>query len=690
MKQSRVVIVVFAALAGLAGCGVDLHLAGETVACGSAAQCPAPLECAVNAGRCVDPSLAEDEAPQLVNAASTDIATVRLTFSEPVDRAAGDPESYVLRPTLTVESVEQSVDLREATLRIAGLIPGFEYAVTASGIADLYGNALGAPNSATFLGFGAFPDRNPPTIIAPALNASTTGSVRLVWARAALAYSYTVDVSYDESFTAPLAASVTVLDPQSSIDFDIMASGPHFWRVRANTTVPDVYSHGSFIGLGDTVYVYCPASALECSDAGKFGTSTSPLQTLSGGVNLARSIGAREVRVAARGGDAVYSDSVQVSGELRIVGGYAPDFAEATRNPRAYITTVSTQRDRQRAVFTMLDSSGTTTVEGLRVLGWGDYAFVVQGIYNGAVHIRDNDLWARGAPGRAIYVNDSRADSVDYVLIENNHLFPIVPDDVDNFELQFVVAEGVLIENAAASVVNNVWEMPERCNRRGGVCTALHVDAGSVRFTGNKVSIPADQEPHLDVAAVLVVNSAFDIRDNVVNVTGVRQALNRALYIDNLVAKAPAVVANNIFMSDGADDRSYGSSYIRAVSPTRLVNNLFATGASATDPYALRFDNPANATIANNVFIGPPSSQYCLYGEYSFGEVIEPAVAGNIGVVCNSVFYPGIYPGGTDTTSVMFSSIADLHFVSYPDDLHWSTDTPAAARNAGPYAGAPP
>ncbi|HSI03199.1 MAG TPA: Ig-like domain-containing protein, partial [Myxococcota bacterium] len=253
----------------LLACSPTLELPLDTnILCASDADCPDGWRCEVVVGRCIDPTIVDEEPPVLLAASALDSTVLVLDFSERVDPGSVSTASFAITPSLVVEAAFVESSLRQVRLITSLQEPGEQYTVTPTGVVDLADNAIEDGSTQTFNGFGAAPDREPPGVLAPrgALPIKPP-EVTLVWTRRALARNYTVEVAYDAAFTQLVAGfPIIVEDPDSSLTHIFTQPVRYYWRVRANTTRDDVYGEGSFDRIDGAVFVYCPAGTT-CSDA---------------------------------------------------------------------------------------------------------------------------------------------------------------------------------------------------------------------------------------------------------------------------------------------------------------------------------------------------------------------------------------------------------------------------------------
>ncbi|MDH5719694.1 MAG: hypothetical protein OEZ13_03640 [Spirochaetia bacterium] len=170
-------------------------------------------------------------------------------------------------------------------------------------------------------------DTSPPTIITPLSGATTGLSVPLQWTSKDGASNYTVEVATDANFNNLISGSPFQVEaPLTSYVLTLGTGGTYYWRVRADTTETGLYGISHIEALSGTIYVYCPATTTTCNDAGAIGHPSKPFQTISGAMNEASRLGYKNIKVATRGSETSYAETIKLKDGITLSGAYNADF----------------------------------------------------------------------------------------------------------------------------------------------------------------------------------------------------------------------------------------------------------------------------------------------------------------------------------------------------------------------------
>ena len=653
------------------------------IVCASNADCPDARVCQMVVGRCIDPTIVDDEAPVLLAATALDTTLVVLDFSERIDPGSVSVASFTLSPPLAITDATVEPSLRQVRLVTELQTPGEEYTVTTSGVVDLANNAIADEATQTFNGFGAAPDREPPTILAPrgALPLKAQ-EVTLVWTRRALARSYTVEVAIDPAFTQVLDGfPVTVDDPDSSYTHTFSSPVRHYWRVRANTTTAGAYGSGSFDRIGSAVHVYCPAAAT-CSDVDSQGRPlpgniSAPLQTIVGAVRLARALGILEIRIAARGSADAYREHILV-GTLSLYGGYDATFSSADATLRPTII----EDDDSAAVY-VFGSSLQQTIEGLTLRSQRSVALVVASGMN--LNINGNDI-AGGTFGADV-------TGVCSLLFTRNSVRSYPGSN----------GSGLRIAATTAVVTNNTFVVDActtgPCNNPVGVDGVL----ASLLFADNTITLAGS-------GVIRLTDSFVNVELNRIT-TG--EGASAALEFIADADLGQSSIRNNVLMTGPTLASNMQTFGILARDPAALTtqtpfmavaNNLIYAGGGDGTSIAVS-DGLIGSIYVNNIMLtGPGTNRFCLYENWPDKKIAN--FRNNLLLECPTALYRDVSDLGTDNRTAIADinneatttqngspatiggnmtapNLASVGFADFPADVHLTADTPANIRLNG-------
>lgn len=238
-------------------------------------------------------------------------------------------------------------------------------------------------------------DNNAPLIVAPENGGIETGlTTTLIWGKTAGAMSYTIEIATDQDFINAVAGSPFKIEPENyklatslSLDSSQLSEGQYYWRVRSDKTDPGKYAEASFYMFDDAVYLYCPQTETSCTDnnTDHDGSRDKPYHSFTKAMYQAKRYGL-DVKVAARGGSAVYNEFLLPVSGVKVSGGYTnTDWSrDITVNETIIETTGTTgmlaENLGSEATFTMdgftfnLDSS-QSTITGIQLTNSGTFNF---------------------------------------------------------------------------------------------------------------------------------------------------------------------------------------------------------------------------------------------------------------------------------------------------------------------------
>ncbi len=676
----------------LLACSAALEVPVDAdIVCARDADCPETRICQVVVGRCIDPTIIDAEPPVLLSASALDSTVLMLDFSERIDPGSMSASRIIITPSLPVDETVVQPSLRQVRVTTGVQEPGFEYLVEVREVADLAGNAIADGSSQTFNGFGAGPDRSPPSILAPRGGTPlTVEEVTLIWTRRALALSYTVEVAYDPSFTQLVPGfPATVDDPDNSLTRTFDLPVRYYWRVRANTTSAGVYGEGRFDRLGREVHVYCAAGAtcLEVDGEGNPlpGNISAPLGTIAGGVRLAQALGLPSIRLAARGAGEAYRERVLL-GTLSLYGGYDATFSDSSRDREANPTVI--ESDDAAALF-IFGSSVQQTVEGLELRSSNAPALAAAGAQT--LHIIDNVV-------RSSIVG-IEASGVSDLLVSGNTLQSLPASNGAGMRITSSVAvvqgNTVVVEPCGAGPCGDpigvdthlgslfVWDNDITVASSGGELDHIGLRARDcvVDAQRNRLTVGDGSGAALQI----IVNSSLGqslIRNNIL-VTGATLDAFGVTYgllaTDSELATAESpflAVANNLIYAGG------GPGTAMAVSDG-LVGSIYVNNIMATGPGAVRYclsetwaDNKI-ANFRNNLLLECPTA---LYRDISdLGEANRTAID-DVNLEANTT-QNGV--AGSVAGNITAASLLGVGFAGFPTDVRLTAASPANVRLGG-------
>jgi hypothetical protein len=135
-----------------------------------------------------------------------------------------------------------------------------------------------------------------------------------------------------------------------------------YWvRIRSDQTTPGMYTTLAFDVMDETIYVYCPDTEATCSDSGRVGNRSKPFQSISRAISEAQVLEYSTIKVAARGNNTDYLDSISLPSGISLLGGYTSDFTDAHRDMTTHPTRI-TNYDNSAMVLSNIISD--TLIEG--------------------------------------------------------------------------------------------------------------------------------------------------------------------------------------------------------------------------------------------------------------------------------------------------------------------------------------
>ncbi len=655
-----------AVLLVLACCAPPLDLPEDAdIECFSASECPAPLTCQLVVQRCIDPTIVDEEPPVLLGATASDITHVVLELSERIDASTNAPSNYVITPSLTIEAAEVAASLRQIRLTVPQQEPGRDYTIEVSALADISGNVMAANAVASFSGFGAAPDREPPQIIAPESgDVFSASSIALVWSRPAFAQEYVVEVAYDAAFTRTVPGfPQTVADPTTTVVAELTEPVRYYWRVRANSTRAGAYGTSTFDRVSDTLYVYCPEGAT-CVNDDAAGNVSAPLRTVPEAIARAQALGIQKLHIAARGGSASYERAL-VGSALAIRGGYTPSFDEAERDWQTHVTMLSSA---DGPALVALAGASSISVDGLFLRSAGGDAVHVLG---GGVVLRSSDI---AGANRGVLVESGDVSIWDNVIHnqrpESSHLVEVAYASVSLLRNTLTFEScGALCEPSAAIVVTG--------------STLTQINANTITYGGSS-------DGSIQVGIDLV-QSAFEVTNNritmgVGNGFGIRVA-------GSIEAGLIPLVTNNIVMAAQTQSTASSTAFAKTGSATVIVaNNLFYGGSGLGPAEAVRdaTTGDTQTSYVNNIMLtGPAPSRVCFYEDAAGPTHFRS----NLLFECPTVLYRDTQAGNltaianvnsaTAGSNATLADLATAGFASFPSDVHLTAITPQTVRRGG-------
>lgn len=198
-------------------------------------------------------------------------------------------------------------------------------------------------------------DNTPPNYIFPGNHyESIHDEITFIWSKRIGASNYFLEIATDSDFTNPIEGS-PFETTESSYSLMFTTHQTFYWRVKSDITEAGVYSnymgeYFQFTTFGDSLYVYCPDN-IECSESVGTGNINSPLQSINTANIKANLLEIPTIKVAARGNDKEYDETVSLIEGISIYGGYLADFSEAARDRDANKTIIKPSRSPFPPVF---------------------------------------------------------------------------------------------------------------------------------------------------------------------------------------------------------------------------------------------------------------------------------------------------------------------------------------------------
>ncbi len=659
--------------------------AGSAIACVKTSDCPGGLTCEASRARCIDPKAPPVKASQLLGADALDALHVVLTFSvalDPVD--AADLSHYQIDFGLSISSAKLSRDGLSVELTVDPQSDGLIYTVTVGAIVDILGLSVAAGSQKNFTGFGPVGDQSPPIILSPLPNAVQIGPVTLAWSHRDLAHQYVVDVASDSAFTQPIANSPFVAnDPETTVSVTLLEPITYYWRVRADTTTPGLFSVSTVQMLQDTLYVFCPSTLVSCADDNAIGNQTAPFQTVGGALQLATAIGISQIEVAARGNGAAYLEHLVMGSGISLLGGYAPDFA--SRDATANVTVID---EATPPTLTIVGVTAPTTFDGFTIRGETDTAIAVSGGTGSVLTLSNNIIVAKL---QAIVVSNGASDPGSMV-ITLNHMSGIDPGDL---------AKAVSISDAGATLTENTIVSGD--NTQLPPSYALSLDQSSAVIANNTIATSATGAPQ--IFGVQSISSNVTINANVITVSA---PSGSATGISVQGSGLSALVTNNVVSASGGT----AAIGLRAnASAATIISNNDFSAANATTTCAAILDSGVGATYENNVLFtaGSGATRTC----FNAAAITNPDNSTSIGFFSNNLLFDCPYAlvsyldksatlhlitdaadilanfsliaGATSITANNVGPLDDtsLGFKAFPNDLHLTAATPTTVSGGG-------
>ncbi|MGC4121771.1 MAG: Ig-like domain-containing protein [Myxococcales bacterium] len=669
-----------------AACAPSFNLPPETkIHCDTDADCPTDdLRCQVSVNLCVLREDLDITPPTLVNASAPSATQVLLVFNEPMGEAAGNVDHYAITGSdggvLKALGAIVSANGLTVTLFTEPQVPGERYTVTITNVADAADNPLpttGTPpgNVVTFDAYGES-DPLPPDLIAPLETVLAQRlAITLLWANRAGAEDYTVQVATDPEFqnlvidfnNGSQETSVTL--PDASRELPALDQPiTYFWRVRANvTTAPfgDDYPKGRFDVIDDAVYVYCPGTTMDCTEADAVGSRTRPFTHIQSGVGAAIVHGVKTVRVAARGDDKGYAELVALADGIGLVGGFGTDFA--TSDPVLHETII--ENDALSVVTA--SSLAEASIDGFTIRGSGkelpvDYGVDVSDVVR--FTMRRCKVLPRSTNERAVGLNINNSGDHTLgggVLVEDCE---IAAGRAGSYAIGH--SNGVRLSDSSATfrhnVISSATVTPQVTSPMGEFHSSALRQANS-RLILDRNTITSGPSASVACAsdtlscaswAVFASGGEMELTSNVI-VAGASENTNGVLITD----QGRAVYVNNTIAVDVSGKKSSALNQ-DGQAPT-IVNNLFIALGTPTTVHTSIQDVRGGFTCQSNVFV----NYLCSYSEPPYGAqecqtpeaaAIPPvqctAANGNVMLSTASAALPGLAsrdfkPGpGTDAT----------------------------------------
>ncbi len=313
-------------LAASIACGVDIETPADLrIRCVDGDDCPTG-RCSVTVDVCI--AADDDDSPlRVISVEALDSRRIVVLFNRVVDPvSAADYTVYALSPALSPESAVVADDRLSVTVQTTQQ----KLRTYLLDVVDVF-DPIGRPLERTqreFTGIGEQVSGQAPTPLSPPdRTLFAEPSVTLTWSALEEAVNYAVEVVRETpSGDVPIEGSPFILRG-TELTLSVAADATYSWRVTADISrEPPVTS--SFAVFGEAVHVYCAASA-DCASPESWdaGTSAKPMRRIGRALALGAFLSRPELRIAGRGGGAVYEEALILGASLaRVSGGYDPTF----------------------------------------------------------------------------------------------------------------------------------------------------------------------------------------------------------------------------------------------------------------------------------------------------------------------------------------------------------------------------
>ncbi len=581
------------ALIFLSACSANLSAPDlAEIQCTRSSDCPPKWVCQTTLARCVAVAAINTTPPKLALAVAASPQLIELTFDEAVAaRGAVVASNYTTTPAIGIDSALLDADQQTVVLSVHGQQGGQAYTVAVQNVADLAGNLIGSDNQASFTGVAAAPNPSAPEAIAPEAGARffSATTVSVSWTGRDGARSYLVEVANASDFanavSYPVVADGPDDPPPTSLTVDTPTAATYFWRVSSDISLGA--SGGSFFEvLGNTSYVYCPASTSACDDTGHAGNLSNPFQTINRALADAKEHGIGEVRVADRGGGVAYPELVILPGGSDLRGGYGPDFSDASQASGTFVTHIASG-----GTYTLYaDGITTTTVVD---------SFHFDGGSANVVHT----LQVANCTGALTFSNDTISGGVAVTeSVAAQVTAETALESGPNFIKDILTAGDGALSSTALSVVSSSVSVSQSTLRGGastntsyGLFAADSSGGASVILTDNDIASPAIGNA---VSTGVTVSNGAHSRITSNKIRGGSTGLD--------VNAATTVIANN--------DICAGVIGV-VIEKAWLVNNTICTGDPGRGitpaPYYAVQDLAVGSIVANNILFSRASSGVC-------------------------------------------------------------------------------
>jgi len=346
-------------------------------------------------------------------------------------------------------------------------------------------------------------DSAPPTIVsppAPGGGRAVNQQITLQWSSKVAARTYIIDVASDSAFASPIAGSpFKVSSPATSMALTLPDTVRYYWRIRANYNRASDYSTGVFDSIANVVYVYCPGSATTCDDTNLSGNRTSPMRTINGAINYARTnSNITEILVATRESGASYFETIIVPSGINLKGGYTSNFSEASRN----IGTNQTKLFASGTVMYAVNILLPTVIQGFNFVATGPASSVVTiSSCNNNLILQNNRIEtsvSQPGPSYGILMQNSGTTFLSGPVISSNVILS------GNVTTPASTTTAVRLENSAPTIRSNYIKSGTIVEGTGSF---LSLAAG----LANLGSIPLVTNNVIIANSILIGNNAWSI-----------------------------------------------------------------------------------------------------------------------------------------------------------------------------------